>query len=384
VAASYAFQQGDSAEELCLPLISFPLLWLLRYLKTQAPGPMPAKTALLSGLLCGCVLWIKFTMLGLHLAWILIAFFAQAKNGQWKAAWRCFLWYVAGIALATVPWLIYFGVSGAVGDWLKTYFYDNLFLYSGGEAAGLWDRVKAMGRSFLTWGMENWGYAALMAVGLAWQSGLWPGGRRAQGPSPAPWERGALWLGLGLLSLGVFIGGKSYPYYGLILYGLMGVALVIPALWAQRLLDGKKAGRPLLRGLCAGLTAFSFTLCLLGSGNVKTLFLKPRESTMQYQLAQVIARTPGATMLNYGFMDAGFYTATGIVPHVKYFHQTNVPLEEMLREQIRYIDEGLCTYVVTRGRQPKSILEKDELVATAESPPGFWYDHVELYRLRED
>lgn len=383
VAASYAFQQGDSAEELCLPLISFSLLWLLRYLKTRAPGPMPAQTALLSGLMCGCVLWIKFTMLGLHLAWILIAFGIQAQNGHWKAAWRCFLWYVAGIALATVPWLLYFGANGAMGDFLKTYFYDNLFLYSGGETAGLWSRVKAMGHSFLTWGLENWGYLALLVAGLAWQSGLWPGRRRTQVPSAAPWERGTFWLGLALLTLGVFIGGKSYPYYGLILYGMMGIGLVLPARWVQGVLDAKKAGKPLMRGLCAGFAALSFTLCLLGSGNVKTSFLKPRESTMQYQLAQVIARTPGATMLNYGFMDAGFYTASGIVPHVKYFHQTNVPLEEMLREQIRYIDEGLSTYVVTRGKQPKSILEKYELVATVGSTPGFWYDHVELYRLKE-
>lgn len=383
VAASNSFQQGDSAEELCLPLVSIPLYWLMRYLKTKAPGPMPAHTALLSGLLCGCVLWIKFTLLGFHMAWILIVFGIQVRNRQWKSAWSCILWYVAGIALATVPWVFYFGFHGALEDWLGTYFYHNLFLYSGSETAGFVSRLRAMVRSFLTWGLENWGYLGLTVLGLVWHSNLWTGRRRAQISNSAPWERSSLWLGLGLLSLGVFIGGKSYPYYGLILYGMMGNALVLPALWTERILSIKKTCKSLVSSLCAGLTVLSFALCLLGSQNVKTSFLKPRDSTMQYQLAQVIVQTPGATMLNYGFMDAGFYTASGIVPHVKYFHQTNVPLEEMLREQIRYIDEGLSTYVVTRGKQPITILEKYERVMTAESPPDFWYDHVELYRLKE-
>ncbi|MEA5013589.1 MAG: hypothetical protein VB099_03410 [Candidatus Limiplasma sp.] len=390
VTSSYAFQQGDSAEEFCLPLLSFSLLWLLRYLKEQAPGPMPAKTALACGVLCGCVLWMKFTMLGLHLAWIVIAFGIQAQRGQWKAAWRCFFSYAAGIALATLPWVLYFGLHGALGDWLKTYFYDNLFLYSGSEAAGLWGRGKAMARSFLTWGMENWGYLALLAAGMLRISGLWlrrqkAGANRnekgrAEG-SPSPWERAALWLGLGLLTLGVFIGGKSYPYYGLILYSFMGVAFTLPALWAGRLPGAAKAGKAAVRGLCAGAAALSFALCLLGSPNVKTSFLQPKESTMQYRLAAVIGQTPDATLLNYGFMDAGFYTASGIVPSVKYFHQTNVPLEEMLQEQSRYLQEGLCTYVVTRGKQPETIVDRYDLVATAPSP-GFWYDHVELYRLK--
>ena len=103
---------------------------------------------------------------------------------------------------------------------------------------------------------------------------------------------------------------------------------------------------------------------------------------MQYQLAGVMEEGTDVTLLNYGFMDAGFYTATGLVPQVKYFHQTNVPLREMLDEQLRYIEEGLCTYVVTRGKQPADIEKNYELIATADSPEGFWYNHVYLYRLR--
>ena len=105
---------------------------------------------------------------------------------------------------------------------------------------------------------------------------------------------------------------------------------------------------------------------------------------MQYQFAAIMAETPNATLLNYGFMDAGFYTAAGITPTIKYFHQTNVPLQEMLDEQFRYIDDGICDYVVTRGKQPGSIGEKYELVAEANAPKDFWYEKVYLYRLKTE
>ena len=133
------------------------------------------------------------------------------------------------------------------------------------------------------------------------------------------------------------------------------------------------AGAAALCGLCV-------LLCPVFSPNVKESFGLPREETMQYQFAAKIAETPGATLLNYGFMDAGFYTAAQITPNVKYYHQTNVPLQEMLDEQVRYIHDGVCDYVVTRGRQPEDILKTYDLIAAAETPEGFWYDEVYLYR----
>ena len=118
------------------------------------------------------------------------------------------------------------------------------------------------------------------------------------------------------------------------------------------------------------------------SPNVPAL-LMPRAQTMQYQFAELVNRTPNATLLNYGFMDAGFYTACDIAPSVKYFHQTNVPLEEMLSEQERYVAEGVTDYVVTRGRQPDSIVLHYTLIATAKAPADFWYDSVYLF-MRKD
>lgn len=267
--------------------------------------------------------------------------------------------------------MIYFGMNAAIHDWLRTYLYDNLFLYSASEeASGLVPRARAMLWCGWEWVRDNPPCALLIAAGMGWFA--WKRPRR---------EALAVWLAAFLGALGIFVGGKSYPYYGLALAALVPLGF----LPLGRALEGRLAhlSRRALGSCAVVLTAGCVGLCALLSGNMApeygASFGQPREDTMQYRIAAYLEQTPGATLLNYGFMDAGFYTAAGLVPNVKYFHQTNVPLEEMLDEQLRYIREGVCDYVITRGKQPEWIVERYELIAT-ESSPNFWYDAVYLYR----
>lgn len=378
VLSSVSFQQGDSAEELCMPMIAWSLYAILQWLRQHAPGRMSTGRLLLHGFLCGCVLWIKFTMLGFYAAWILGLMIYHMIKSDRKAAFSSLGWFALGVVLATVPWLLYFGINGAIGPWLKTYLYDNIFLYQDEETLGALGRVKAMLRSAMDWFTANWAYTVPMALGL-----LWFAFRRktlvdGQKNGVSAKEKIFVWAMAAMLALGVFIGGKSYLYYGLILAAFVPLGMLPLIRWTERRLNGR-------RMLAAALT-FAAVLgaggfCLAASPNTPDL-LKPRGDTMQYRFAAIINQTQNATLLNYGFMDAGFYTACGIAPSVKYFHQTNVHLQEMLDEQTRYVTEGLTDYVVTRGRQPDTILDRYELIATGKAPEGFWYENVYLYRLK--
>ena len=356
VYASVSFAEGDSAEEMCLPLAAGTLTAVLAYLK-GGEGRMKAGSLFLHGALTGCVFWIKFTMIGLHaglLGWVLVRHLIRR---EWKRFFQSLGWLAAGFAVSTLPWVVYFGCSGALGDWLKVYLYDNLFLYSSGEGLSLPGRMKAMAVCFLDWAIANPAYLLLIAAGLVWAL------RRREGA--------ALWLMAVLGALATFIGGKSYPYYGLALAACAPAGLILPGMWL------KERKMPVLAAVAAVCVALAPVL----SPNMRPAYGAPfgekKENTMQYRIAQHIE--DGASLLNYGFMDAGFYTAAGLTPQVKYFHQTNVPLEEMLSEQRRYIEEGLCDYVVTRGKQPESIHDHYELIAEEKSP-AFWYERVYLYR----
>ena len=71
VLSSVSFQQGDSAEELCLPMLAWSLFTLLQWLRKGAPGRMATGQLLFNGFLGGCVLWVKFTMLGFYAPWLI-------------------------------------------------------------------------------------------------------------------------------------------------------------------------------------------------------------------------------------------------------------------------------------------------------------------------
>ena len=350
--SSVSFAQGDSAEEMALPMMMGTLLGVCTFLKSEKKQ-MDARSLILHGFLIGCVFWIKFTMIGVQaglLGWVLIR---HLYRKEWKAFWHSIGWLAAGFGLSTLPWVIYFGLNGAIADWLKVYLYDNLFLYSG-ESAGLLSRVKAMALSGLDWVWSNLRYTALIGFGIAWFVI-----REKQ-------TRAAVVLMAIMGALAVFIGGKSYPYYGFALAGMTVLGLV------------PLAGVRLPKWAAAAALAACVALCPVISHNMTADYGAPfgsqKEDTMQHRIAAQIPE--GASLLNYGFMDAGFYTAAGIAPQVKYFHRTNVPLQEMISEQNRYVDEGLTDYVVARQELDHP---RYELVCE-ENSPNFWYEKVYLYR----
>ncbi len=364
--SSVSFRTGDSAEELCLPVLAWALYFLLRWLKLRAPQRMPASALLLSGVACGFVLWMKFTMLGFFAAWILGLMLYHFLRRQPRSAFASLGWFLCGIGIATLPWFVYFAANGALYDWYKVYVYDNLFLYANTEPLTLWQRIRLMFATAWDFLTANPGFTLPTALGYIW----FLAGRK----QTAAEKLFVFALAL-LLGVGVFIGGKPYVYYGFI-FAAFAALYLLPACPA---LDRALARKPVLSVLVAGtLTLFSLFFCYAASPNTKDL-LKPREETMQYRFAAVIGQVPGATMLNYFFMDSGFYTAAGVTPTVKYFHYTNVPLPEMLQEQDRYIAQGVTDFVVTRGRQPDTITDRYTLVATEPATEGLWYDTVYLY-----
>ena len=56
-------------------------------------------------------------------------------------------------------------------------------------------------------------------------------------------------------------------------------------------------------------------------------------------------------LLNYGFLDGGFYTTTGIIPNIRYFQKQNISnaiFPENIQEQERAIRHKTVDFVVTR------------------------------------
>jgi hypothetical protein len=73
-----------------------------------------------------------------------------------------------------------------------------------------------------------------------------------------------------------------------------------------------------------------------------------KEDTVQYRFAKIIQSVDNATLLNYGFLDGGFYFASGATPACRYFCYFNINPPEMWEEQNACIVNGGSDFIVTR------------------------------------
>lgn len=319
VAACRAFSHGGSAEELLLPFLAAALYGLVKCL--TANRQMPLRTVALQGFLCGCALLLKYTVLGFYLAWVAVLAVLYLRRGWLRQLGRSCAAYLGGLALAALPWFAYFGAHHALDAWWECYFYDNLFLYKGD------------GRSALTLAQHLWWAVRddLPAVCLLAVFLLWTVLSKRHGAALATLAMAA---GLAFTSL---MGGYLV-YYGLVLavFAPLGLAAL-----PQKL--------PAKRGVCAALSvagiAAAAAWCLLLSPN-RALRGRTAESLPQLQFAEIIRQTPNATLLNYGTLDGGFYTAAGVLPPCRYFCVTNMPLQDQWQQQWDLLDAAAVDYVV--------------------------------------
>lgn len=321
IAASRAFSHGGSAEEFLLPFLAAALYGLLKTVCEDRSMSLPAVVG--QGLLAGCALWLKYTVLGYYLVWVVVLVAVYLRRGLRRELLRSCGAYLGGMALATLPWVVYFGLHGALADWFTAYFYDNLFLYSGngGGAVALvqhfwWAVRDALPGAvllvlFLLWAVVSHRWAAAGAVCV-------------------------LAAGLGLTSL---MGGYLV-YYGLVLAVFVPLGLVPLVCFAQRPLpSGLRMAAPWM-GVAAACV-----VCWFGSPN-KPLRGRSADTLPQLRFAQTITAESGASLLNYGTLDGGFYTESGLLPPCRYFCVTNMPLEDQWTEQNALLEQGQVTYVV--------------------------------------
>lgn len=383
---SISFQMGDSAEELTLPMVLWPLYQFFACLRKKE-GQTTRSQLIVAGFLLGCVFWLKFTLVGLPACICLMLAWLGWKRSGLKGAVANIGWMLLGFVLSTLPWILYFWAVDGLLPFLKVYLYDNLFLYAGAkEPLTLVAQLKAIIKSILSWLRDNPGYTLPLLISAVWLLLS----KRFSWPEKITWVLGAF-----LDMITVFFGGRYYLYYGFafaaflpLFFMVLGQWLLarkqatasgdVPALPSRKPLTGKAIAS------IAALTALCIALCPLLSPNVRDGFLQDKDELMQYRFAKIINQRENPTLLNYEFLDWGFYSAANVTPHLKYYHLPNMPLEELRSEQDRYVREGLSDFVVTRRPLREDLVGLYTLVDTCPAfPEGMWFTAVYLYQLTE-
>lgn len=367
IVSAKSFVHGGSLEELCLGIFAYGVYTLLDFLRDEEKKPMRGSAVLINGIWAGVLLWSKFTLLGLYIGWFLTAAAIYVIRRQGRELLRFLLLLGAGALGATLPWIIYFGFNHALTPWLKTYVWDNIFGYSAPVQQTLWEKISTAVMNALRSLKEpgNRSYSLPVIAGVmaficfparkaaSGRKASFSGYRSGVKASPAIYagraEKAAVvFLGAGM-ALGIFIGGTKHDYYGLPLsvfsvFGALALVIAVGAA-AERLLPRKVWERlPVLLWLAA---VSGGTLCaFLLSENTYLLGVK-REEMPQFRFAEQILASEDTSLLNYGFLDGGFYTACRQVPSVKEYCVLNLNPDVMLAEQNRYLEQKRTNWVVT-------------------------------------
>lgn len=341
-----AFAHGGSVEEMCLFMSAYGLYVALNAMKQGRT--LTFREAFTCGIWSACLLWIKYTMLGLYLG---LAIFIVFWYLCWEKAGRALLKtigaFFAGIGAVTLVVFLYFLVNGALGDLFTVYFYNNIFLYAKEPEQSRLVTIYECLRNTLK---LNKTYTLLFLSGL-----IWAAVKALRNP------RILLLLILGFLGLtiGTYWGGWGISYYGLVfavfaVFGLIAIAQVLQICRIDRLLAVLTMGSRVTAAIwSSALVVLMMIFCLHHSGNVY-LMNYPKENMPQYRFAEIINETEDATLLNFGFLDGGFYYAADVTPTAKFFCLLNVSAPEMWPNHYQQINGGLVDYVVTRDRELSS------------------------------
>lgn len=331
ICASRTFRYGDCAEELCLLPMAWSMYALLKSWRTGRPLSMAAY--MLHGALAGCILWIKYNQLGLHLVWMgWLAVEAAVRDRRMGRAVRMSLCFLAGMAIASVPWLVQYGLQGALDDLWKVYIVANLTNY----------------------GPRNYPFFMYAVVGVLRglsdiRLGLWMG-IAFLGVFTMPGERMGvrekLWIVLAALVMSAAIYGSGLRY----VYYFMSFTVFLPfgALLGERLL------RP---GAFRRWISVLLGMVMLAGGVGYAILVSPNtayigydyEDTLQGQAAALLGSEEDRSVLNVGFMDGGFYFALDTAPPIPWFTLLNIHRDACWQAQAQCLSEGRVKYAVTWG-----------------------------------
>lgn len=395
VLSSVSLRQGDSAEEFCLPYVLFAVYALLKNLRRGDRSGIPDnRTVFFMGMCAACILWIKYTMLGIYIGYVAVAVVLCIVDKNVKKLLSAALAFILGALVVSLPFLIYFAVNGALGDLYTTYFYNNMFLYTDERTftdkfAGIFSlAVKGLSYNGL-WG--KMAYVGLLSLILDVRE-----------------PRGA--LGGLLMYFGhvffIYWGGIGWYYYsfGMVSLSILGFVTAVRVIdravraaaryvrsldrrrWEELSRTFDRATRRTVGYICTACILLSFGTYYADRtyAECPNVFYMEydREEIWQTKFANIINESEDRTLLNYSCLDLGLYTVADIVPTEKFFARLNIDLPEMKESLERSIREQHTEFVVVRSAPSEFVLYYYELVASETSHVEYEGSSITYHLLR--
>ena len=339
------FNFGGSAEEICFPLLMIVFYVVLKMIRTGKEAMPDKREALICGAIAGVLLWTKYTFLGFMVSVVVLIIIRAVMTKNFRMLGTDILSFLIGVAAASLPVFIYFGVNGSLSYLWESYFYNNIFNYYSDIVYTGWFANPVL-RFFAlpllsikcTFDWFN-SYLVVMILSLA---GIFVIDRKYRKSV----------LEFSLVSFIVFLfflftRPSFIYYYGYIMMYYSVFALML-CVWLVKLFESKLSNKRLAALLSLIVMVF-LTFNLLIKCKNYYLLRMDKEDLSQYILAEMINRTDDPKIITYDIIDGGFYLASGVHPSNRFFTTMNFieNNKEAVEEQESLIEEGYFDYIIT-------------------------------------
>ncbi len=124
---SNSFAAGGIVEVYVLPLFMYSIYSAVKYYE-NGKG-IPLKSIFLSGIFCGIMFWMKYSLVGFYIGYMLyICIKALLKKDLKSCLSNAFI-FLLGFILVTIPCVLYFVINNAVPELFEYYFLNNISGY---------------------------------------------------------------------------------------------------------------------------------------------------------------------------------------------------------------------------------------------------------------
>lgn len=338
------FTHGGSCEEFCFPVLAILIYKYIKYLKNN---DISSKDTIIVGILSGILLWMKYTLLGFSIGFCITVLIKSLIDKNYKNLISKVGYFTLGITITTIPWLIYFGLhKNGIKSLIDVYFLFNINSYANNytllqKLINCFNTIKGVI-------FRYYQYLILIIIPMVLSIKTKTFFKETK-------NNIYLLISTLLLLITIFIGGTNFRYYSLpiqpfMIFGLIFIATIIKDKRINNIiLNNTKYIVPIIIIVCLFISYYR-------SPNTKYIS-KNKSYYAQYTFLDSIK--PNSSILNYGFLDGGFYFTTKTYPNQYYFQRNNIIYElfpNNTDEQKRYIKEKQTDYVIINNE-----LAEDEL-----------------------
>ncbi|WP_231921630.1 ArnT family glycosyltransferase [Levilactobacillus zymae] len=358
------YDYGDTAEFFALPLI-LSLIYLIMLLVVHHLRVSP-RWFFAQGLFVGIEFFSKYTLLGGWIAFYLFMGVYLLRRKKWQMLQRLILWSGAGFLLATVPWLVYFAVVHGLKSFIAVYFLFNTQVYMTSSVsffANLVQSASLLSQFFLS-SVVFFMLGLVGTLAITFRTDILPG-------AFAKSLYLLVFLGNDIFALYGYSSGNVFQYYQLVYFPFF----VLPLIYFCKFFFDRQTIRSDDDALTILATILVSLFLVLGVNNnftssrlfpnnasVTDRHTKVPQAPAQTEFGDLMrAQTTGKmTLLNYGSIDMGFYTASGAVPTQYYFQNYNIPAKSdptILNSQVNAIRHKQVEWVVFNtpaGKSPQA------------------------------